>query len=226
MFSSPLFFFQHAFPLLHLLMLALGRGIAPDGGGTDSAAPAASPSVLTGSPPAPGFLASGFAARDLVRDVMPFTAVETFKVSELASGAGALPIYTCPTVSPIYRGRASAELVGPLTVHLAAKFKTNATVFALNGFAALRGYPAQSTYKTTIAGVAAYPGSVSLTLTQAISTSGILELPPGIHTNMIIVPVIGKPPALIFAFNMIGIEEVTIAVSGLVHLSGVGEISF
>jgi len=161
------------------------------------------------------------ATQDLPRDVYPFNVVIAL---ESLPANGTFSLFTDPTIKRICSGRLSAEFIGPLTVSVTGLvFGTAAPPFA-NGWIAMRQDQDDITVKYLW--TASLPGAVPLSLSPTGVTQSLLEFAPGCHRNVLLNPVVGKDPMVVYSLTGSNVSKAAIVVSGKLHLSGMGQVDF
>lgn len=219
----PKFFNALASPILSAYSSVVGGGGGPD---------VASPSVAISSAPTPSPLtAIEGATSDLTRTVLPFAAPFTLTRSATSSFA----LFEAEGITKVAGAALSAELVGDLSLSLAPFPSSTATLVFVLVVVAVRGIPTTgtsigvgslATKFSTAESVLQLPGSVVLTVTLTGSQPRTLTLPPGIQTNVKINQVVGLKPGLVVHCTSVGCSSVILHVTGNLHRSGLGEISF
>jgi len=193
-----------------------GHGIVGDTGGSDAAV--AGGVVSPGSPVAPLPAVAG--------DVSPLSASRVrFNAGMSTNGtSGSFDIFAHNSVAIMKAGRMSAKLVSSLTIQVTiAPADAAAPSTLLSGWVAIMPEAGHGqTYPNTVATVSCLPGAIAITVSPLVSGTGVLPIPPGIRDDAIIQTVIGRDPALVFAFAKVNVSSAQIVVSGELQLSGIG----
>jgi len=174
------------------------------------------------TPPALPSIAGPLA--DLSANSIPFSVAYQLADSKGAlRSSGSFNLFSQPGLTNLAAGRASAAVSGPLNVSIIAEASSTMTVptLYLSGAAAI--IPADIVPDApAITEVAQLPGSTLLQFTNIGSTPGILQIPPGIQTDVNINQVIGRKPRVVWSFSSYNLGKVTLVITGTVTLSGLG----
>lgn len=200
--------------------------------GTDGGTPAEMslvPASLPVTAPAPALLPLiAGASSDLQRNRYPFSCNFTVTLGA-GTTTGSTRIFSASSITAICAGRASAELISELVVTISPLWDAK-LLAASGGFAQVNGALAirqeGSSVPDTLAKTLSLPLSRAITAGMISQAPLLLEIPPGIHRNVLIAPIIGKPPSLVYSFNHVGATAVNITLQGFLSLEGMGQVDF
>jgi hypothetical protein len=210
--------------LISALGFWFGHSVVGGGGGSDAAA--ADTTTLGPISPIPAILG---AASDLSRDVTSFTTATTLSSTSGVTVYGSFPLFEHAHFRAVVRGRLSATVVGPLRVSLTGICTSATSSLPLcTGIIAARKTPLTGSFTTptSFESVSRYAHSMVVTHNALSSAPATLQFGPGIHLDGLLVPVLGRPPTIVYAINLIGFTSAILTVAGDVRLSGLDETSF
>jgi hypothetical protein len=215
MFPFVPFYARSALNFVSNLFVAVVGG----GGGTVDTAP--SLAATSSAPPTPVTAISG-RTDDLGRNVTAFSSTvampSNFKdIIDLTNTIG---------VATLTANRLSAELVGDLSVSAVIEPKDDASFIFFSGLVAIRGQQSGLEIPSAFKNIGNFPGSCIVTVTAQGSTPGILQLPTGVRRELLISQVIGRPPAILYQFNSVGVKKAYLKIEGTLALAGMGEPIF
>jgi hypothetical protein len=154
------------------------------------------------------------------RSSVPFSAAVKVKPGTMSK----IDLFAIPGLLAAASGRASAIITYPLQVGMIiSAYNENATVVSVSGAACIRGE--DDTAPSNVFEVASCPGHSTMNITMSGATTTPLGAPPLIRDNLKIVPVIGDKPLVYIMVSGLGVKEITVTLSGTVHVSGMSRFN-
>lgn len=207
-------FLSIAFPFSPLL--SDGEQAPPSSGNLSPA----SPEVVV-APQQPLLSTVSGAASDLVRNASQFSVAY-----ETDSFSGSFALFEQPGFAKVAAGRASAILVGDLTVSVTIVPTASPSVIFCSGVVALRKDVKDCKESYPLKTISMFPGKSTVNVSLAGASASPLGIPPGIAINAKVFPIIGAHPRVYFAFERVGIKSLIVSISGAVSLGGLSEVDF
>jgi hypothetical protein len=134
-----------------------------------------------------------------------------------------LDLFSDATLLKYVAGRASAEIVGDVSIGMSGIIDTSAVVFQAGGFVAVR--PTGANAPSSVAHILSLPGHATLGLSPFAPVSDrVLQFPPLVRRNVLVQSVIGRDPIVYAYVNGVGYSSVHLTLTGMIELSGVGTL--
>jgi hypothetical protein len=219
-----------------LLSRAIANAYVMDGAGGAGVPAQSAPLPITAPPPSVASVVAG-ATDGLVRDVTPFNAVHSIEPANATASSpgtltspalGSFALFSKPGITNLCAGRLSAEVITDLTVTLTYRVSTSASLISASGWIAMRQDPpgTEPAAPGSVAQVATLPGAVPVSINMTGTQQSLLSRAPAIHYNVLVAPILGRPPRIYFAIDHVGLSALTVTLSGGLHVSGMGQVPF
>jgi hypothetical protein len=208
--SHPLFL------LPRLLWGFLSLAVPAEGG---SSTPSSPPPAAPGStaPLIPTIAGTG---SDLGYDVVGFS-----HTVQSTTGVGSFRLRDAIGGTIWAKSRASASIEGNLSVQVIIKPDSSSTglVHASGMLAIMPSAPSGYSFPNTVATLGMCPGVIAVTATALTSSDAqTLVFPPTAQRDLLISGVVGRDAHVVFAFDKVKVEIITMTIRGVLRLSGLG----